>query len=186
MLPLFCFASFFVVMLLLKSRPFFQSSSLICRRSDSRACFFLFFLLLIWRYSFFRVFFIPLPFSLCMESTPYVLSFWVVFFYIVTTGWIFDISFTRKFSGKISPPKISSGNFGSNSPSRGNFEAQNFLETRGNFTRKFYEEILGSLDNRTEISTLSQYWMMPTTYTQLCSLMYSHMHRVTQTLPQEP
>ena len=44
---------------------------------------------------------------------------------------------TRKFSGKISWPKISSGNFGSDSPSRGNFEAQNFLETyeilRGNF-----------------------------------------------------
>ena len=52
--------------------------------------------------------------------------------------------------------------------------------------RKFYEEILGSLDNRTEISTFSQYWMMPTTCTQLCSLLYSHMHRVTQTLPQEP
>ena len=34
---------------------------------------------------------------------------------------------TRKFSGKISSPKISSGNFGSDSPSRGNFEAQNFL-----------------------------------------------------------
>ena len=94
---------------------------------------------------------------------------------------------TRKFSGKISSPKIPSGNFGSNSPSRGNFEAQNFLETRGNFTRKFYEEILGSLDNRTEISSLSQYWMLPTTYTQLmCSLLYSHMHRFTQTLPQEP
>ena len=37
---------------------------------------------------------------------------------------------SREFSGKISLPKISSGNFGSNSPSRGNFEAQNFLETR--------------------------------------------------------
>ena len=57
----------------------------------------------------------------------------------------------EEISGKISSPKISSGNFGSNSPSRGNFEAQNFRETRGNFTRKFYEEILGSLDNRTEI-----------------------------------
>ena len=88
----------------------------------------------------------------------------------------------EEMSGKISSPKISSGNFGSNSPSRGNFEAQNFLETR-----KFYEEILGSLDNRTEISSLSQYWMLPTTYTQLmCSLLYSHMHGVTQTLPQEP
>ena len=36
---------------------------------------------------------------------------------------------TRKFSAKISSPRISSGNFGSNSPSQGNFEAQNFLET---------------------------------------------------------
>ena len=55
--------------------------------------------------------------------------------------------------------------------------------------RKFYEEILGSLDNRTEISTPSQYWMMPTavrTHDYLCSLLFSHMHRVTQTLPQEP
>ena len=49
---------------------------------------------------------------------------------------------TRKFSGKISSPKISSGNFGSDSPSRGNFEAQNFLETRGNFTRKFWDHLI--------------------------------------------
>ena len=33
-----------------------------------------------------------MPFSLCMESTSYVLSFGMVFFYQVTTGWIFDIS----------------------------------------------------------------------------------------------
>ena len=32
-------------------------------------------------------------------------------------------------------------------------------------TRKFYGEILGSLDNRTEISTLSQYWMICCTHT---------------------
>ena len=49
---------------------------------------------------------------------------------------------TRKFSGKMSSPKISSGNFGSDSPSRGNFEAQNFLETRGNFTRKFWDHLI--------------------------------------------
>ena len=34
---------------------------------------------------------------------------------------------------KISSPKISSGKKSSNSPSRGDFPAQNFLETRGNF-----------------------------------------------------
>ena len=49
---------------------------------------------------------------------------------------------TRKLFGKISSPKIPSGNFGSNSPSRGNFEAQNFLETRGNFTWKFLDHLI--------------------------------------------
>ena len=53
-----------------------------------------------------------------------------------------NTSLTRKFSGKISSPKISLGNFGSYSPSRGNFEAQNFLETRGNFTRKFWDHLI--------------------------------------------
>ena len=43
--------------------------------------------------SLFRVFSVPLLFSLCTESTSYVLSFRMVFFYLVTTGWIFDISF---------------------------------------------------------------------------------------------
>ena len=47
---------------------------------------------LIWRCRVFRVFFVPLPFSLCMESTSYVLSSRLVFFYLVTRGWNFDIS----------------------------------------------------------------------------------------------
>ena len=34
----------------------------------------------------------PFPLSLGMESKSYVLSFRMVFFYLVTTGWIFDIS----------------------------------------------------------------------------------------------
>ena len=38
------------------------------------------------------IFFVPFPLSLCMESTSYVLSFRMVFSYLVTTGWIFDIS----------------------------------------------------------------------------------------------
>ena len=52
-----------------------------------------------------------------------------------------------------------------------------------------HEEIFGSLDNRTEISTPSQYWMMPTAVcTHDCVLCCTHtyMHRVTQTLLQEP
>ena len=52
------------------------------------------------------------------------------------------VGLRRKFSGRISSPKISSGNYGSDSPSRGNFEAQNFLETRGNFTRKFWDHLI--------------------------------------------
>ena len=46
-----------------------------------------------WRCRFFQVFFlVPFPLSFCMESTSYVLSFRMVFFYLVTTGWIFDVS----------------------------------------------------------------------------------------------
>ena len=36
-----------------------------------------------------------LPFSLCMESTSYIFPFRMVFFYLVTTGWIFDIIISR-------------------------------------------------------------------------------------------
>ena len=43
--------------------------------------------------SLFLIFFVPLQFSLCMETTSsYVFSFRMVFFYLVTTGWIFYIS----------------------------------------------------------------------------------------------
>ena len=41
---------------------------------------------------FFPSIFVPLSFFLCMESTWYVAPFRMVFFYLVTTGWIFDIS----------------------------------------------------------------------------------------------
>ena len=38
---------------------------------------------------FFPSIFVPLPFSLCMESTPYVFPFsLMVFCYIVTTSWV--------------------------------------------------------------------------------------------------
>ena len=78
---LFCFV--FVFMVSLKPRPFVQSS-FDFRRSDSHTCFFLsfsLFLFIIWRCRFFLVFLVPLPLSLCMESTSYVLSFRMVFFY---------------------------------------------------------------------------------------------------------
>ena len=42
--------------------------------------------------AFSEYFFVPFPLSLCKESTSYVISSRMVFFYLVTTGWIFDIS----------------------------------------------------------------------------------------------
>ena len=52
-----------------------------------------FFLLFIFgEVAFSKYFFVPLPFSFCMESTSYVFSFRMVVFYVVSTGWIFDIS----------------------------------------------------------------------------------------------
>ena len=53
---------------------------------------FFFSLLFIRRCRVFRVFFVPLSFSLCTESMSYVLSFRMAFLYLVTTGWIFYIS----------------------------------------------------------------------------------------------
>ena len=63
------------------SGPSFDRLS-ICRGPGSHSCFFLFFP------------FVSLVMSLfpSMESTPYVLSFRMVFFYLVATGCIFDIS----------------------------------------------------------------------------------------------
>ena len=56
----------------------------------TRVSFFLFFpFLFIWICRFFRVFFVSCPLSLCMESTSYVLSFRMVFSFLVTMDWIF-------------------------------------------------------------------------------------------------
>ena len=49
---------------------------------STRTCFFPFFSLFIWRCRFLRVLFVPLLLPLCMESTSYVLSFRMVFFYL--------------------------------------------------------------------------------------------------------
>ena len=50
---------------------------------------------------------------------------------------------TGKCFGNISSPKISFlREKSSNTPSRGNFRAQNCLETRGNFTRKFWDHLI--------------------------------------------
>ena len=74
-------------MRLLKPRPFVQSS-FDMQVPRSHTCF-LFFVFL--RCRFFRVFFVPFPLSLCMESASYVLSSRMIFLYLVTAGWIFGI-----------------------------------------------------------------------------------------------
>ena len=50
------------------------------------------FLVSLKKMSLFPSIFFPFPFSLCMESTPYVFPFGMVFFYITTTGWIIYFS----------------------------------------------------------------------------------------------
>ena len=44
------------------------------------------------------IFLVPFSLSPCMESTSYVLPSGWCFFYLVTTGWIFDISYVRNQS----------------------------------------------------------------------------------------
>ena len=66
--------------------PSFNRSS-ICKRPDSHMCFFFPFVYL--EISLFpSVCFVPLPFSLCMESTSYVFPFRMLLFYLGTTDWI--------------------------------------------------------------------------------------------------
>ena len=54
-----------------------------------------FFLLFIWRCRFFRVFFVPLPFSLLYGEYVVRPFFPNDVFYLVTTGWILDISICK-------------------------------------------------------------------------------------------
>ena len=78
---LFCFV--FVFMLPLKPRPFVLRHA--CAPTATRRylsnCLSLFLLFFLGRCRFFRVFFLPLSFSLCMESTSYVSP----------SGWCFSI-----------------------------------------------------------------------------------------------
>ena len=88
---------FYVCFVLLRFRlyAFVEAAalrSIVLRYADAPIAtrvFFLFFLLYFRIYRFFRVLFVPLPFYLCMESTSYVLSSRMAFFYLVTTGCFF-------------------------------------------------------------------------------------------------
>ena len=96
---LFCFV--FVFNLSLKPRSFVQSSFDMQAPRQPHVFLILSFF---WRCRFFRVFFVPFTLSLCMESASYVLSFRMVFFYLVTTGWIFDISLCDNSISSIKQP----------------------------------------------------------------------------------
>ena len=75
-------------MLSLKSRPFLQQFSDMHAPLQPHA---------VMEMSLFLSIFVSLPFSLfdSMESTSYVFSFRIVFFYLVTTRWIFYISLCK-------------------------------------------------------------------------------------------
>ena len=89
---LFCFV--FVLMRSLKPRPFVESS--IGMQAPGRPHVFLSFLLLfIWRCRFFRDVSVPFPFSLCMESTPDVLSLQMVFSTLWSLAGIFTSACVR-------------------------------------------------------------------------------------------
>ena len=85
---LVCFILTF--MLTLKSRPYVQSS--FDMRAPRKPRVLLFSSCLFGDVAFSEYCFVPLLFSLCVGSTPYVLSFRMVFLYLVVTGWLFGIS----------------------------------------------------------------------------------------------
>ena len=111
-----------------------------CCRPDSRTCFFPSFpLLFIWRCLYFRVFLYHCPFPLCMESTSYGFSCRMLFFYLVTTGWIFDISllYENSISQKVSRV-LSLRNVVLGAPSRE--DTNSWLSTR--FSRDVFEGVV--------------------------------------------
>ena len=93
-LRLFCFASFSSLCFRCSCGPSFNRPS-ICRRPDSHTYFFLFSFYLFGDVAFSEFFFAPLPFFSLYESTSYVRSFRMMFFYLVTTGWIFYTSLCK-------------------------------------------------------------------------------------------
>ena len=83
---LFCFVFVFVEAATLRSIVLRYAGAPIATRVS------FFFPFVLFRYVFFSSSFCAIAFSLCMESTSYVLFFRMVVFYLVTTGWMFDIS----------------------------------------------------------------------------------------------
>ena len=79
-------------MLSLKSRPFVYFFSFFDMRASRQPPVFLPFFLFFFEMSLFPSIFEPLPFSVCMESKSDVVPLRMVFFYLVTTSWIFDMS----------------------------------------------------------------------------------------------
>ena len=84
----------YVGMLLPKPRPFVQSFFVLryaCVPTAARVSSFFFSFFFFFEDVAFPSVFVPLPFSFCKESTSSVSLFRVVFFYLVTMGWSFDI-----------------------------------------------------------------------------------------------
>ena len=99
-----CFVHFVGFLLSLKPRPFVRSSLVLryaCAPTATHslpnnclpASFFVFVssFFVCLEMSLFPSILVLLPFSLCLERTSYVFPSRMVFFYLATTGWIFDI-----------------------------------------------------------------------------------------------
>ena len=91
----FCFASFSSLCFLRGSRGFsFNRPPSICRRPDSHTCFFVSYLeMSLFPSIFCTIAAFPLnAFEWSVRRTFFPSECWMVFFYLVTTGWIFDTS----------------------------------------------------------------------------------------------
>ena len=90
-LRFFCFV--FVFVLSLKSRgPSLNRSSFFDMHASRQPHVFVHFPFFLEMSLFPSIFLFHLPFSRCMESRSYVFPFRMVFFYLITTSWIYCIS----------------------------------------------------------------------------------------------
>ena len=88
-LRLFCFCFVFVFFAFIKAAALRSITLRVCAPTVTRASSIFFFLLEMSLFP--KIVLVPLPVSLCMESTSHVFHFRMVFFYLVTTGWMIDI-----------------------------------------------------------------------------------------------
>ena len=105
----------------------------------TRVFFLFFFFCLFEDVAFSEYFFVPFPLSLCMDSTSYVLSFRMVFFYFVTTGWVLT-------SANVRIQSIKQKNIVRSAITAANLYWSKYCEKRPN-PRKSFNEWRGRFDD---------------------------------------